>query len=88
MIRIQPHETLSRQGLDLLAALVLTRDQASAGGVYLVNTPEGEVPIQIPAGTQNGASLKVEGKGFPRIKSGLSPHGKDRGDLIVRVNVR
>jgi DnaJ-class molecular chaperone len=86
-MRIHPHETLTRSGSDLLATLVLTRDQASAGGAYPVTTPEGEIPIEIPPGTENGASIKVVGRGFPNLRSARPQGNKNRGDLVVSVHL-
>ena len=44
-------------------------------------TPEGDVNLKVPAGTQDGRLLKIKGKGAPRL--GASGHG----DLLARINV-
>jgi curved DNA-binding protein len=48
-----------------------------------VPTPGGKtVRMKIPAGTQDGATLKVRGAGAPRVK------GSGTGDLLAKVRVR
>ena len=45
--------------------------------------PIGEVlQVMIPAGTQSGTALRLNGKGMPRVG------GKGKGDLFVVVEVR
>ena len=39
-------------------------------------------PIQIPAGTQPGTSMRLKGRGMPDLKD-----GKKTGDLIVNIQV-
>ena len=47
-----------------------------------VPTPEGDVALRIPAGTQSGRRLRLRGKGVPAL------HGGERGDLYVRIMVQ
>ena len=43
---------------------------------------EGRIALTIPAGTQNGRSFKIPGRGMPKRGSG------EFGDLIAKVKVR
>lgn len=64
-----------KQDIDLYTALL--------GGDALVNTLSGNLKIKIKAGTQNGTTLRLKGKGFPVYRK------KDQfGDLFVKINVK
>ena len=79
-IEVAPHPRLRRDGLDLRMALPVTLDEAYNGGSVDVPTFGGPVVLKIPPRTQNGAVLRLRGKGVAR---------KDqRGDLLVELDVR
>ena len=53
------------------------------GGRHMraIPTPDGgSVSLKVPAGSQDGRTLRVRGKGAPRLKGG-------RGDLLARLRV-
>jgi len=54
---------------------------AALGTTIAVPTLEGEVPLEIPAGTQPGETLVLRGRGMPPLGRGRT------GDLRVVVNV-
>lgn len=78
--RVRPHRFFRRQGLDLHLKLPVTIDEAYNGGQVPVPTPEGQVSLKVPARSQQGATLRLKGKGIER--AGL------RGDLYVELDVR
>ena len=55
--------------------------QAALGVEIELPTLEGPVELRIPAGTQPGTTLRLRGKGMPRLR------GTGRGDQRVRVRV-
>ena len=55
--------------------------QAVLGAELEVPTLDGKVKLNIPEGTQPGATFTVRGKGIPYVNSSR------RGDLVFRVNV-
>jgi DnaJ-class molecular chaperone len=56
--------------------------EAALGVSVNVPTPAGEkVKLKIPAGTQNGRTFRIAGKGAPKLKGG------GHGDLKVKVTV-
>jgi len=77
-----PHPHLSRRGQDLIYRAELSFVEAALGWEIAVPTLNGNVPFQIPPGTQAGAVFRVPGKGLPNLK------GKKRGDLLVEVYLK
>lgn len=77
---VLPHPVLRRDGLDLYLTLPVTLDEAYSGASVDVPTFEGAVVLKIPPRSQNGARLRLRGKGIERKGS--------RGDLFVELDVR
>jgi molecular chaperone DnaJ len=80
-IAIKPHPKFRRDNQDLLYDLPLNIAQAALGAEVQVPTLEGEELLKIPAGTQNGKTFRVKGKGVPNLKR------SGRGDLIVTTHI-
>jgi molecular chaperone DnaJ len=79
-IRILPNPNFIRQGLDILHGSEIDFPLAALGGTITVPTLDGEAELEIPAGTQNGAVLRLKGRG---IKG-----DRYTGDELIRVIVR
>ena len=80
--RIKPHRYYSRDGADVVLDLPVTIAEAALGASVQVPAPDGtKVRLKIPAGTQSGKTLRVRGKGAPKLKGGGC------GDLRVKVDV-
>lgn len=75
-----PHAFVRREGLDLTLDLPVTLDEAYNGATVEVPTFEGPVLLKIPPQSQNGARLRLRGKGVPRKNT--------RGDMYVVLAVR
>ena len=79
---IKPHRYFSRDGSDVVLELPVSFPEAALGVSVNVPTPGGEkVKLRIPPGTQNGKTLRIGGKGAPKLRGGGS------GDLKVKVKV-
>lgn len=79
-IKVRPSELFERDGANLHYRAPLSFLHAMLGCRLKVPTLEGEeLLLDVPAGTQFGATLRLEGKGIPHIKR------KKRGDLIVHL---
>lgn len=78
-LTVQPHPLLQLDGADLSMRLPVDIVTAALGGSMEVPTLEGIVRLEIPAGTQPGAKLRLSGRGAR--PAGAGP----RGDLIVSV---
>lgn len=81
-IKVLPHPRLERKGDNLFTDLEVDMYTAILGGEVQVQTLAGALKLKIPAGTQNGKSLRLREKGMP-------VYGKpDKfGDLYVNVKV-
>jgi molecular chaperone DnaJ len=80
-IHVTEHERFVRDGDDLVTILDLPAPLAALGTHVRVPLLEGEEDVEIPEGTQPGATIVLRGKGMPPLRRGRS------GDLRVVVNV-
>lgn len=79
-VRVRPHKVFGRKNKDLTLSLPVTFAEAALGAQIEVPTLNGgPVKLKIPAGTSSGKTFRVKGKGVPA--------GKDKGDLLVTVQV-
>lgn len=82
-VHIRPHRGFTRSGDDLSVRVATPLATALAGGTVGVPTLRGTTAqLSIPAGTQNGARLRLRGLGMPHLKGGGA------GDLLATVDVR
>jgi curved DNA-binding protein len=82
-VHIRPHAAFTRTGNDLAVRVQTPLATAVAGGTVQVPTLRGTTAqLSIPAGTQNGARLRLRGLGMPHL------HGEGSGDLLATVDVR
>jgi curved DNA-binding protein len=81
-IRVAPHATFERDGDDLFIEAPVDIYTAALGGEVRVPTLDGAVMLKIPPQTQSGRTLRLRGKGMPRLND-----PKTRGDLYARVRV-
>ncbi len=79
-ISVQPHPTLTRDGLDLVTDVKVPMTTASLGGTVRVQTLTENVELKIPSGAQPGQQLRLRGQGV------VDPSGRN-GDLRVRLVV-
>lgn len=82
-IRVAPDSRFERKGDDLYTTVPVDLYTAVLGGQARVNTLSGQVNLKIPAGSQNGQTIRLRGKGMPKLRQ------KDQyGDLYARLDVR
>jgi molecular chaperone DnaJ len=81
-VQPHPHGTFSRSGANLTITVPVTFTEAALGAEIKVPSHGGlPVSLRIPAGTPNGRTFRVRGKGVRR-KDGTT------GDMLVTVNVQ
>lgn len=78
-VRVRPHAFFGRKGSDLTLDLPVTYAEAALGAEVHVPTLNGPVTMKVPAGTPNGKTFRLKGKGAPR-RSG-------HGDLLVTARI-
>lgn len=76
-----PHETLKRDGNNVIYDLYISFPQAALGTSVEVPTIDGKAKIKIDAGTQSGKILRLRNKGIPEVNS------YHKGDQLIYVNV-
>ncbi len=64
-IKVKNHPEFIRKGDDLFHTQKVDLYTAVLGGDVIVKTLSGQVKIKISAGTQNGKSIRLKGKGMP-----------------------
>lgn len=82
LIEELPHDTIKRDGVNLLYDLYLNFCDAALGTSVEIPTISGKVKIKIEPGTQSGKVLRLKGKGVPNIQG----YGGS-GDFLIYVNV-
>ena len=81
-ISLAPHQYFSRNGDELICELEVPLHDAVLGTMVKIDSFDGEVEIQVPAGSQTGDVIPVKGKGFGRLRQ------SGRGDLLVTIQVK
>lgn len=76
-----PHETLKRDGNNVIYDMHINFVDAALGTSVEVPTIDGKAKIKIEAGTQGGKILRLKGKGVPEVNS------YHRGDQLVHINI-
>jgi len=80
-INVAPHSVFSRKEENLLLTLPVTFPEAALGADVSVPTLSGEeVTLRLPAGTANGKTLRIKGRGITRKDGSV-------GDLLVTIEV-
>jgi molecular chaperone DnaJ len=79
--RVESHPLFTRKGDHLHCEVPVTVPEAALGARIQIPAPDGPVVVTVPAGTQTGQTLRVRGRGCPRL-------GREgRGDLLVETRV-
>lgn len=79
-VHVKPDKVFSRDGDDLKLTVPVSYPELVLGGAVTVPTLASKVRVRIPAGTQDGTTLRVRGHGVNK-RNGAS------GDLLVTVKV-
>lgn len=81
LVHVRPHPVFGRKGDNLTLDAPVTFEEAALGAQIEVPTLGGsKVRLRVPAGTPNGRTFRVRGKGVRK-------NNGEQGDLLVTVNV-
>jgi curved DNA-binding protein len=82
-VNVLPDPRFERKGDDLHTTVSTDLYTMVLGGEVQVPTFTGEVALTIPAGTQNGRTFRLRGKGMPHLQQ-----PDQHGDLYARIETR
>lgn len=85
VVRVKEHDFFKRQDHDLFCEIPVSFVQAALGDTVTIPPLAGDetIELDIPAGSQPGDIVKIEGKGMPTL------HREDRrGNMFVKLNVK
>ncbi|MGH3778272.1 MAG: molecular chaperone DnaJ [Pseudonocardiaceae bacterium] len=80
LVHVTPHPVFGRSGDDLTLTVPVSFPELVMGTTLTVPTMDGTVSLKVPAGTTNGRTLRVRGKGI------TGRHGRS-GDFLVTLQV-
>jgi molecular chaperone DnaJ len=81
LVHVSPHPVFGRSGDDLTLVVPVSFPELVMGTKLTVPTMDGTVSLKVPAGTANGRTLRVRGKGV------TGRHDR-AGDLLVTLQVQ
>jgi molecular chaperone DnaJ len=81
VVHVPPHQTFQRDGDDLYVQVPVPFHVMALGGSFKVDSPSGEIDVDVSAGTPNASVKTFRGKGMPSVTG----HGK--GALHVQLSV-
>ena len=81
VVRVREDERFVRDQEDLHTVIDVPAPLAALGTTMQVPSLDGDVPVEIPAGTQPGETITLRARGLPPLGRGRT------GDLHVHVNV-
>jgi len=83
IVQVAEDSRFERRGNDLYTSATIDIFSAVLGGEAEVDTFEGRIKLNIPAGTQPEQVFRLAGRGIPHVRD-----QKDKGDLFVKVKVQ
>ena len=78
---VRDHELFRREGFDLHVDIPISPFVAALGGEIQVPTPDGIATMTVAAGTPNGKTFRLHGKGIKAMS------GDFRGDVLATVRL-
>jgi molecular chaperone DnaJ len=81
VIHVKRHRYFRRKNNDIFLDLAINIAQATLGADVTVPTVDGEETVSIQPGSQPGKTIRLKGKGVPRLRR------NGRGDQVIILNV-
>ncbi len=79
-VQVAAHPKFKLEGANIVTTVPITASEAALGGKVMVPTPDGNVSMTVPSGSQSGQRLRLRGKGMP-MNSGSG------GDFFVELKI-
>ena len=83
IVGVAEDKKFERQGNDLHTTATVSVFTVLLGGEAEVETMEGKLTLNVPAGTQPDQVFRLTGRGMPHLKS-----PKEKGDLFVKLKIQ
>jgi curved DNA-binding protein len=83
IINVPEDSRFERRGNDLHTTATVSVFTAILGGEAEVETLDGKIKLNVPAGTQPEQVFRLAGRGMPQVKN-----ANQKGDLYVRLKVQ
>ncbi len=80
-VTVEEHSELERKDDDLFTTVKIGIGDAVLGSKATVPTPDSDIEVDIPEGTQPGQVLRLKDKGMPRQR------GRGSGDLYIKIDI-
>lgn len=80
-VHVSQDREFTRKGQDLHCWLSIPMTWAALGAKTTISTFDGKKELEIPAGIQYGQTVEMPGLGLPKSE-------KDRGDIVVHVQIQ
>jgi curved DNA-binding protein len=81
VVKISPHNFFTRENDNLHCEVPVTIKEAYYGAKIDIPTFDGRIMVKIPPKTRGGRTLRLKGKGMPRLK------GSGYGDLYAKIKI-
>jgi curved DNA-binding protein len=83
VVTVRPHPLFKREGDDLHADVPVDLYTAVLGGEVRVPTLNGNMMLNVPAGSSTGKTFRLSGRGMPKLRA-----PSQRGDFYARLAVQ
>jgi curved DNA-binding protein len=83
IVTVAEDNRFERKGYDLYTTATVNVFTAILGGEAEVETLDGKIKLNVPAGTQPEQNFRLAGRGMPHVKN-----ASQKGDLYVRLKVQ
>lgn len=87
MLRVKSSSNFTRDGMNISSTYEVSYVDAILGKRVSVTTVDGQVDLNIPAGTQPATTLRIAGKGIPKLGN-ASIRGDHFVNIVVKIPVR
>ena len=86
-IAVARHEDFVREGNDLVTVVDISAPDAALGTTLTIPSLEGELELEIAAGTQPGEVLDVAGAGLPPLRGGKRGAQRNVVNVVIPRNL-